>query len=177
MKVILISGHAQNGKDTTAKFIKSRLEKDGKKVIVAHYGDLVKYVCKTFFDWDGLKDHRGRSLLQYVGTDVVRAKKPTFWVDFIINMLELFGSNWDYALIPDTRFPNEISTISNHFDTLHLRVLRSNFESPLTAEQQAHPSEVALDCVTPDAWIHNDGDIHELKEKVNQFVTEELYGN
>ena len=177
MKVILISGHAQNGKDTTAKLIKSRLEKDGKKVIVAHYGDLVKYVCKTFFDWVGLKDHRGRSLLQYVGTDVVRAKKPTFWVDFIINMLELFGSNWDYALIPDTRFPNEISAISNHFDTLHIRVLRSNFESPLTAEQQAHPSEVALDCVAPDAWIHNDGDIHELKEKVNQFVTEELYGN
>lgn len=177
MKVVLISGHAQNGKDTVASIIEHKLTEDGNQVLVAHYADLVKYICKTFFGWNGLKDDKGRSLLQYVGTDIVRAQRPTYWVDFIIDILDLFGENWDYVLIPDTRFPNEVNAIASRFDTIHARVVRDNFVSPLTKEQQMHPSETALDNIEPDAWIHNGGTIHELKEKINQFITEELYGN
>ena len=44
MRVIVISGKAQNGKDTTAGFLKEALEADGYSVLIAHYGDLVKYV-------------------------------------------------------------------------------------------------------------------------------------
>lgn len=51
MKVICISGKAQNGKDTTAGFMKEILEARGNRVLIAHFGDLVKYICKTFFDW------------------------------------------------------------------------------------------------------------------------------
>lgn len=49
MKVICISGKAQHGKDTSANLLKMMLEADGYKVLIAHYGDLVKYICKTFF--------------------------------------------------------------------------------------------------------------------------------
>ena len=49
MKVICISGKAQNGKDTTAKILEEKLISDGNKVLIAHFGDLVKYVCKTFY--------------------------------------------------------------------------------------------------------------------------------
>ena len=45
MKIIAISGKAQHGKDTTAGFLKSTLEADGYKVQVAHYADLLKYIC------------------------------------------------------------------------------------------------------------------------------------
>lgn len=45
---------------------------DEYRVLVTHFGDLVKYVCEKFFDWDGVKDESGRSLLQYVGTNKVR---------------------------------------------------------------------------------------------------------
>lgn len=50
MKVICISGKAQNGKDTTASFMKQTLEDKGQRVLIAHFGDLVKYICKTFLD-------------------------------------------------------------------------------------------------------------------------------
>ena len=48
MKVITISGKAQNGKDTTAGLLKSALEADGYKVLITHYADLLKYICKQF---------------------------------------------------------------------------------------------------------------------------------
>lgn len=173
MKVILISGKAQHGKDTAARFLKSALEADGNAVLVAHYGDLVKYVCKTFFGWDGEKDLAGRTLLQIIGTDTIRAKRPDYWVSFISDILMFFPDEWDYVLIPDCRFPNEVDHIKNAgFDTVHLRVVRDGFVSPLTPEQQAHPSETALDDVRADYYITNNGSLKDLQNAVVDWVVE-----
>lgn len=158
--------------------LKSDLEDHGERVLIAHYGDLVKYVCRTFFDWNGEKDDYGRNLLQYVGTDIVRAREPEFWVDFIIKMIQFFGDNWDYVLIPDSRFPNEVERLrETGFGVTHLRVERRNFVSPLTPEQQNHPSETALDNTTPDYLIVNDGSLRDLELRVKQYIKENIYGN
>lgn len=173
MKVICISGKAQHGKDTSAGLIKTTLEGDGYKVLIAHYGDLVKYVCKTFFDWNGEKDAYGRSLLQCVGTDVIRQQRPDYWVSFVADMLKFFDGEWDYVLIPDCRFPNEVDYLKEHgFDVLHMRVIRSNFVSPLTPEQQRHPSETALDYTRPDYYINNYGTIDDLRNTISRLITE-----
>ena len=184
MKVICISGKAQHGKDTSAGFMKEFLEAKGKKVLIAHYGDLVKYVCKTFFDWDGQKDEKGRTLLQYVGTDVVRTQEPDYWVNFIADMIQLFYNEWDYVLIPDCRFPNEIEYIQKvgrlddtPYDVTHIRVVRQNFVSPLTEEQQKHPSETALDNYPYDYMMLNDRDLEwhrtSCRSLVEAFLAEE----
>jgi len=176
VKILAISGHAQNGKDTVAGLIKDSLKADGNRVLVAHYADLLKYMCRTFFNWDGNKDEKGRHILQYVGTDIIRKQAPDFWVDFISSVLTYFKENWDYVLIPDTRFPNEIDKlISNGFDVIHIRVVRPNFESPLTEEQQSHPSETALDNVNPDFYIYNEGSMDELKVKIDEWIKTNLY--
>ena len=173
MKVICISGKAQHGKDTTASFLKERLEDQGYDVLVAHYGDLVKYICKTFFGWNGQKDEYGRGLLQYVGTDVIREQEPDFWVNFLAKMLHFFREEWDYVLIPDSRFPNEIDYLRDAgLDVTHLRVIREHFQSPLTEEQQRHPSETALDHVTPDFYIHNNGTLDDLKAIIRDWLSE-----
>lgn len=171
MKIICISGHAQNGKDTAAQIMRRTLWGYGERVLVAHYADLVKYICRQFFDWDGEKDEYGRSLLQYVGTNKVRAKEPDFWVDFICKMLDLFPDEWDYVLIPDCRFPNEIDYMKEKgFDVTHLRIIRDGFDNGLTDAQKEHPSETSLDNVKPDAVIHNTGGISDLTLAIMQFV-------
>lgn len=173
MKVITISGKAQHGKDTTANILKSQLEADGYKVLIAHYADLLKYICRTFFGWDGKKDETGRTLLQYVGTDVVRSSRPDFWVEFIIQILKLFPDEWDYVLIPDCRFPNEIEALKNAgFETVHIRVIRRGLKSPLSAEQQNHPSETVLDEVLPDYYIYNGGTTEDLENSVTEWIVE-----
>lgn len=176
MRILAISGHAQNGKDTVAGLLRDSLKADGNRVLVAHYADLLKYMCRTFFDWDGNKDEKGRHILQYVGTDIIRKQAPDFWVDFISSVLTYFNDNWDYVLIPDTRFPNEIDKlISNGFNVVHIRVVRPNFESFLTEEQKNHLSETALDNVSPDFYIYNEGSIDELQIKIDEWIKENLY--
>lgn len=171
MQIIAISGKAQHGKDTTASVMKAMLESDGYKVLVVHYADLLKHICRSFFDWNGEKDDAGRHILQYVGTDIIRKQRPDFWVEFIIDVLQLFPNEWDYVLIPDCRFPNEIHCLKNAgFDMVHLRVVRTNFESPLTEAQKQHPSETALDGVEPDYYINNSGTLDELNAVVSDWV-------
>lgn len=169
---INLSGKAQNGKDTAAAMIKDKLQAKGKTAIIVHYADLLKYICKTFFGWNGEKDECGRSLLQRVGTDCVRKKNPDFWVDFIISIASMFPDDWEYVIVPDTRFPNEIGRVAAAgFPITHIRVVRENFNSPLTGEQQNHPSETALDNVTPDYLLYNKT-LKQLEESVQKLCDE-----
>lgn len=170
MKIVCISGHARNGKDTTAEILRNVLWSRGKRVLITHYADLLKFMCEKLFSWDGKKDEHGRHILQYVGTDIIRAQRPDFWVDFIIQELELFGDNWDYVLIPDCRFPNELERLKEEgHDVIHLRVSRPSTEE-LTKDQAAHPSETALDHSVPDYLIVNDGSLVDLTGMVLRFV-------
>lgn len=171
MKIILISGKAMSAKDTTANIMKKQLESIGKKVLICHYADLLKYICKTFFGWDGVKDDKGRSILQYVGTDNIREKCKDYWVKFISDFLNMFYDEWDYVLIPDTRFPNEIDYMKERFgNTYTIRVERPNFVSLLTEEQQNHPSECALDDYKMDTIITNNGTVEDLELKVKHYI-------
>ena len=171
MKVICISGKAQHGKDTTASIMASTLRERGFRVLVAHYADLLKYICKMFFGWDGKKDEDGRQLLQYVGTDVIRAQDQNFWVRFIGSVLNLFPDEWDFVLIPDTRFPNEISAMNGYgFDVSLLRVIRDGFDNGLTEKQKNHPSETSLDGVKADYTIHNNGPMSDLIVDVHNLI-------
>ncbi len=175
MKVVLISGKAQHGKDTCAGFLKEELEAHGRRVLVTHYGDLVKYICRSFFGWDGKKDEAGRSLLQRVGTDVIRRQDADYWVRFILEILGFFPKEWDYVLIPDCRFPNEVRLPRFvAFNTIHIRVVRPDFDNGLTPEQQAHISETALDNVKPDFVFHNSNSLEALREAVAMFAKEFL---
>lgn len=170
MKVICISAKARHGKDTSAEILKNIFETQGKKVLITHYADLVKYVCKTFFNWNGEKDNYGRTLLQYVGTDIISTQQKDFWVNFIISILKFFPNDWDIVLIPDCRYSIEYELIKDNFDTALLRIERPNFDNGLTPTQKVHISETALDNYKFDTIIYNSGSLEELKAKLAEYA-------
>lgn len=170
MRVVLISGKARHGKDTVAGMLRKELEQAHKRVLITHYADLLKFICKNYFGWNGEKDDAGRKLLQYVGTDVIRAKDPDIWVDFVKHVLEMFHNEWDFVIIPDTRFKNEVEKIESDFDTVHIRVVRDGFDNGLTENQRNHPSETALDDVRPDYTVFNNGTLSELSSQVKKLL-------
>ena len=170
MKVCCISAKARHGKDTAAELIKEYLEDQGYKVLITHFADLLKFICAKFFDWDGNKDEKGRTLLQYIGTDVVGAKRPSYWAEFIVDILKMFEDEWDYVLIPDCRYPIEVSTLKEHFDTIVLRVERPDFDNGLTESQKSHPSEVDMDHYDFDVHLLNNGSLESFKDKMAWFA-------
>lgn len=171
-KIICISGKAGAGKDTVGKCLAEHLSEHGCTRIM-HYADLLKFICRTYLDWNGEKDERGRRLLQMVGTDTFRANKPDYWVDFLATVAYQLGNDWKYVVIPDARFPNEISRWNDFgFDVIHVRVWRDNNGNALHGECALHKSETALDDVKPDIVFENDVDAEspEFEAKIKKLA-------
>lgn len=172
--IILISGKARHGKDQIAKYIKEQLELENKKVITIAYGDYVKEIATKYFNWNGKKDEQGRQLIQYIGTDLVRTKlnMPNFWVNHVINLVKVVEVLYDYVIITDCRFPNEIDIVKNVFQNkaISIRIKRDKFITSLNEEQQKHPSETSLDDYKFDYYIENNGSLNDLKYKASQVL-------
>lgn len=165
MKVILISGKAQSGKDTFARLFKEHVEPyeelENKRVLILKYGDILKFVCKKCFGWNGEKDESGRTLLQYVGTDLIRENNPDTFVNCLIEIAKGLENKYDYLLVPDVRFRNEIEQwMGSGLDYVTVRINRLNedntpYENNLTQEQKRHISETELDNYIFDYVIYN----------------------
>ena len=170
MRVILISGSARFGKDSVAFIMKELLEKQKKKVLIIHYADNLKLFAKNYFGWSGQKDQKGRELLQWLGTDVVRKNYEDTWVDMIVALLKGIKTLYDYVIIPDVRFPNEIDKMCDNFNCITVRVIRPDFDNGLTDGQKMHPSETALEDYRMEYELINDGDLKKLLETTRTFL-------
>lgn len=170
-KAIMIYGKARSGKDTLAEFLYTHLESKGYRVKIMHFADLLKYICTEFLGWNGLKDDKGRAMLQSVGTDIIRSKNKDFWVDFLANIVTFFHKEWDYVIIPDCRFLNEINFLKEKgVSPITVRVVRPNFTSLLTPKQKSHESETALDSYVPNFTIINDRDLRSLEKNAYKLL-------
>lgn len=173
-KVFIISGKSGHGKDQVAAFMREALEASGKKVLIIHFADVLKYFLKEYYGYDGDKSKpENRSLLQHVGTDMVRKKHANYWAGVVLGFLSAQEDyeDFDYAIVPDARFENEVELLMRNLrGAVSIRVERYNEDgSPwvnpkLTDEQRAHASETSLDDYVFDYTIINDGDLELLKD-------------
>jgi hypothetical protein len=127
-----------------------------------------KWLYGAVVQWEQLKLKEKMEMLDDVKRMIkIRKQNPDYWVGFISEFLKLFPNEWDYVLIPDTRFPNEIQRmIDDGFSVFSVRVNRTDFESKLTYEQKNHISEIALDDYKFDYTINTISDLEVLKKKL-----------
>lgn len=182
-QTIILSGKSGSGKDVTAQYMREALEQRGKRVLLIHYADALKWFLRDFMDWDGKKDEVGRTLLQQVGTDIVRACHPNFWTGIVVGLIQSFEpyNNFDVAIVPDARFPNEIDiALQGIKNCVAVRIERKNEDGTewinpaLTDDQRNHPSETSLDCYGFDYVLHNEGDLEELRAGA-EAILKDLY--
>ena len=173
MKVILISGKAEAGKDSTFDILKN-LVPESSKILRMAYGDYVKDTAKQLWGWDGQKDEKGRALLQWWGTEYVRARHPDFWAETIVRLARVIKDEVDYLVITDVRFPNEIiAWDENEFDRVTVRVKRPGHKNKLTRKQRKHISETALDDWSFDVVLIAK-DLTELQNKIQKMVADKI---
>ena len=178
-KVILISGKAEHGKTTAANQIKKTLEEYGYKVVITRYAKYLKEIAAEYCGWDGNKDEAGRTLLQQLGTDIIRKRlnKPEFHVDRVCEDIEIASDYVDYVIIDDARYPNEIYYPLAKFGKEKVFTYRVNrttedgrpFSNSLTEEQKKHISETSLDNFNFDLSLDLSS-LEEAKEKAEAIA-------
>lgn len=178
LKLILISGKAGNGKTTAANMIKEILETAGNKVVVTRYAYYLKDLAKRYCNWDGNKDDYGRTLLQTLGTDIIREKlnKKNFHVSRICEDIEICQDYVDYVIIDDVRFENEVyypkALFGNKVLTIRIDRLDEDgsiYKSPLSEKQKNHISETALDNFYFDKTLHPRSK-RDLKNQIEKYI-------
>lgn len=176
MKVVGISGKAESGKTTFATMLKEESEAIGKKVMLINYGDFLKFIAKQYYNWNGIKDEKGRALLQHIGTERGRVINKNLWVDMVINTVTIAENDYDIAIVADCRFPNEFDRWREfNKPMLQIRIERPNHNNILTEEQKHHSSETALDnYLNFDLHIQNTDSLEVLRETAIQIVNDYL---
>ena len=165
-------------------------DQDFKNTFLDDHWNKEVFENKTSLDKDNkaynksiVKQMTVRELLQILGTEAMRnSLHPDTWVnalmcyyiksdDKLIRTTEDLLEEWEEGSFPnwiitDMRFPNEMQSIKAN-GGITIRVVRPNYkEVPL----DLHPSETALDGVTFDYEIINDGTLEDLVKKVEDII-------
>lgn len=160
IKVYLICGKARTGKNTIAKLIREKLEKEGHKVCEIQIMRTVKSYVKDYFNWDGRDETKPRKLLQEMGTELIRQQMnmPNFHLDRLTDDIKVLSNFFDTFIVDDIRLKEEINTIKERFsDTTVILVEKNNIINNLTEEEQKHSTENDLnDFYDYDCKINND---------------------
>jgi hypothetical protein len=137
------------------------------------YGSNEDKDTKTSFKWSDVpvgnkksKDNMSiREFLEYFGTKIVRKIKDDAWAEFTIK--RIIRENSDIAIIPDVRFPNEVSAIQAAGGKV-IRLTRDKFNS--NAEAESALDEDVFDWSKFDAVIYNqDLTIQDLCGEINKI--------
>ena len=177
IKIFLLSGRIEAGKSTVAKILVNALQTEYPTAIitVAGFADGIKHVAHLVFGWDGIKDAKGRKLLQVVGTDAGRKYDNDIWVrkaykDKIKSPIIIPN----IVIFDDWRFPNEYDFWIDkpEIEKIYkIRVFRdeeiiSNHESEWSLPTQGHPYY--------DYWFDNNGTKNQILPKVREMLEELL---
>lgn len=176
-KIFIVSGKANAGKDTTCELICNYVKLKNLKCINLQFSSYIKMYAKNISGWDGNETTKPRSLLQELGTDIIRKKIDNFFfINRIIEDIKVYSYYFDVITISDARFPEEIDLVNENFDNvIKVRVERPNFENNLNKLENKHLTEVALDSYNNyDYVIVNDETINELNEKTKKMIDEVL---
>lgn len=171
-KIIILSGKARSGKDTSLEILKKKYEQNGLKVISLFYASYIKEYAKKISNWDGSDETKPRTLLQVLGTDIIRNTiDDKFFINRIIEDIKVYSKFFDVIIIGDARFVEEIEDIKNNFcNVISVNIRREN-KDLLTKKEQLHITETALDNYENyDYVIENNGTIEELERKLEEMI-------
>ena len=145
--IYLICGKARNGKDTIANYIKDYYEEIGKKPCIMHISNYIKHFAIDYFGWDGNDETKPRSLLQELGTDIIRVKmkKDMFFINRLLEDMEVLENFYDTFIVADVRLPIELDNLSKDGKSIKIHISRPEYETELSGKEQQHITETALD--------------------------------
>lgn len=142
--------------------------------------EIYSQLISDIIEIDGLSSYSRtesvRRALQFLGTDVRRAKEENYWV----NAFHTSIPKDDFVLVTDVRFPNEADSIKQH-DGIMVRldldteVIKARIQSrdglQYSEDALNHPSEKALDAYPNFDYVLNENfDAEKLASQIINSV-------
>lgn len=146
--IFLIAGKARSGKSTVGSIIYDDYKASGKKVIISQITKYLKKYIEEITDEEFNDNNKPRELLQKISSEIIKKDlgMNSFFVDRMIEDLKIYSYFFDCIIVTDVRFKEEIECVKKNFkNVISIGVIRENFVSDLTSEQQNDITETSLD--------------------------------
>lgn len=157
------TGLMESGKSTLANLLTQFLVESGYIVYVTHFANGVKKIAEKEFGWDGVKDEKGRKLLQVIGTDCGRMYNPNIWIERLVEEVGQSNADTQVVIIDDVRFTNEVDFIRGNNGYV-VKVERLNHK--LNDKFISHVSECGVKDIKADVLVS----AKELSDLYRNFV-------
>ena len=170
-KIIILTGKAQSGKNSTANIIKKHLEKQNKKTVIISYAKYLKDYAKEIIGWNGKESTKPREFLQQIGVELIKNQiDENMLINRIKEDIKVYEYFYDVIIISDARFKDEIESIKTK-NTVVIKI--EGKENKLTTEEKNHITEIALDNYNKyDYIIENKTTKQNLKEQIKKIMEE-----
>jgi hypothetical protein len=180
IKVVGITGKQGSGKDAVAGVFVHELSYER-----IAYADALKHVVSWMFriPTDELwgpsekRSTRTRVILQELGTDFARKHDPEIWLRLFNKRVDArhTGQNAPcYLVVPDIRFPEEVTNLKLNYDTRLIRVNRPGVEFTKDAATRNHVSETSVDLIPENALdftVNNTGTLDDLQKMTRTIAS------
>lgn len=159
--LIGFTGQMFSGKSTAAKIIQSKHP----NAYIESFAAPVKKIACECFGWNGIKDEKGRKLLQIIGTEAGRQYNPNIWVDKMRAALDtVYNLESDIVVIDDLRFENEAEFVHELGGKVILMKRDTGHEKSSHASEQGIKSyDYIID--------NNNGPIADLEIKITEILS------
>jgi len=175
MKIILLAGRANTGKDSSAEYFDEYYREQGLDVVNIQIGYYIKMYAKAIAKWDGDNETKPRQLLQDLGTELIRKHiDEYFFIKRLLQDIDIYSRYFDVITISDGRMPEEMDSLKEAYpEAINIHVTRPGYVSKLTKGQKAHITETQVDEYSKyDYEIVNDGSLEDLKKQVYKMAKE-----
>jgi len=174
----LFSGKAGVGKSYCADLLNLLARDAGLSYHKEFFAGGVKAAAK-YIGWDGLKDERGRRLLQDIGR-VGRSYDEDIWVrSTFVRLEDSVAYPYNIVTVDDWRFPNEylfIQSTEPLYKPITVRVVAKDFESLAGKQEYDDVSETSLDSFAFDYVINNDR-LSDIEGHLRSILNQEIENN
>jgi hypothetical protein len=101
--------------------------------------------------------------------------KPLFFTTRLIEDMEVLSNFYDVILVADVRLPLEFDEVSKVYpDLVKMHITRPELVSNLSATEQKHITEIALDEYKDYKYDLVNTTLEDLEEQAKKIVEEEL---
>jgi hypothetical protein len=161
LRIVGFTGLAGSGKNTAAQALTT------KGYVEAAFADPLKELAKEL-GWDGVKDDKGRKLLQDLGHGCRKVFGADFWVDRMRERIEKewgpTGANRPVA-VTDVRYQNEADLVTE-LGGIILKIERPDLDTSDPMYQHITEKQP----IKVNWHVYNTGSVEELHQAVNHIL-------
>ena len=169
MRIFIIGGKANVGKNTLAKYIKEYYDEKEEKSIITEYSKYIKLLANEMIDWEA-KNKKPRKFLQDLGEEYRKIIGPNIFINRMKEDILVLQKYYQNIIICDARLIPELTLMKTKYQNCYTIHLTGELTNKLTKEENNHITEKELEKYKSFDYELNNSDFNKLKEDIYKIL-------